>query len=62
MSSKLAYGKQQIEWRRAQVLELDAKGLTIMEIARVLQVSHGTVDNDLSNLRKQGQENLQRHI
>jgi len=62
MSSKLTYGKEQIKWRRAQVLELDAQGHGIMEIAKILHISHGTVDNDLSYLRKQAQENLQKHI
>ena len=46
MSSKLTYGKEQIKWRRAQVLELDAQGHSIMEIAKILHISHGTVDND----------------
>ena len=62
MSPKLTYGKEQIKWRRAQVLELDAQGNSIMEIAKILHISHGTVDNDLSYLRKQAQENLQKHI
>jgi hypothetical protein len=33
-----------------------------MEIAKILQISHGTIGNDLSYLRKQAQENLQKHI
>src|SRR5215207_834883 len=36
----------------AQVLELDAQGHSIMEIAKILHISHGTVDNDLLYLRK----------
>jgi hypothetical protein len=62
MSSKLTYGKEQIKWRRAQVLDLDAQGHSIMEIAKILHISHGTVHNDLLYLRKQAQENLQKHI
>jgi DNA-binding NarL/FixJ family response regulator len=54
--------QDQIEWRRSQVLELDAQGQNIMEIAKILHISHGTVDNDLLYLRKQAQENLQKHI
>ena len=46
MNPKLTYGKNQIAWRRAQVLELGAKGLTYMEIASTLQISHSTVGND----------------
>jgi DNA-binding NarL/FixJ family response regulator len=53
MSSKLTYGKEQIKWRRAQVLDLDAQGHSIMEIAKILHISHGTVHNDLLYLRKQ---------
>jgi IS30 family transposase len=62
MSSKLTYGSKQIEWRRAQVLELDAQGYTVREIAQKLQVSHSTVDNDIIYLREQAQQNLQKHI
>ena len=62
MSPKLTYGKEQINWRRAQVLELDAQGHSIMEIAKILHISHGTVDNDLLYLGKQAHENLQKHI
>ena len=62
MNSKLAYGKNQIAWRRAQVLELEAKGLTYMEIAKTLQVSHGTVGKDLEFIKQQAQEHLHNHI
>jgi hypothetical protein len=41
---------------------MDTQGHSIMEIAKILHISHGTVDNDLSYLRKQAQENLQKHI
>jgi len=62
MSSKLTYGSKQIEWRRAQVLELDAQGYTVREIAQKLQVGHSTIDNDLLYLRHQAQQSLQHHI
>jgi transposase len=41
---------------------MDTQGHSIMEIAKILHISHGTVDNDLLYLRKQAQENLQKHI
>ena len=62
MSSKLTYGKEQISWRRARVLELDSQGYSQNEIAVKLQIAKGTVNSDLSYLRKQAQENLQKHI
>ena len=62
MSSKLTYGKGQIEWRRARVLELDSQGYNQNEIAVKLQIAKGTVNSDLAYLRKQAQENLQKHI
>jgi IS30 family transposase len=61
-NGKLTYGQKPIEWRRAQVLELNAGGYTVREIAQRLQVGHSTVDNDLLYLRKQAQDNLQKHI
>jgi hypothetical protein len=61
-SSKLTYGKDQIEWRRSRVLELSSEGYTQREIASKLQIGKGTVTNDLLYLKKQVQENLQNHI
>jgi len=58
----LTYGKEQISWRRARVLELDSQGYSQNEIAVKLQIAKGTVNSDLSYLRKQAQENLQKHI
>ena len=62
MNSKLTYGKEQIKWRRAKVLELDSQGYNQSEIAVKLQIGHGTVNSDLAYLRKQAQENLKTHI
>jgi DNA-binding CsgD family transcriptional regulator len=56
-------GQQQLlKWRRAQVLELSSQGITDREIASKLQVSPLTVYRDLRSLRKQAQDNLQKHI
>jgi DNA-binding NarL/FixJ family response regulator len=41
----------QIDWRRSKVAELDSQGYSQPEIARILQVSIGTVNRDLSILR-----------
>ena len=59
---KLTYGKEQIEWRRYKVLELDSQGYSQHEIAQMLQISRGTVNSDLTYLRKQAHDNLQKHI
>jgi hypothetical protein len=55
--------QQQIEWRRAKVLELSSQGYTEREIAEKLQpISPVTIHRDLVYLRQQAQENLQKHI
>jgi len=55
--------QQQIEWRRAKVLELSSLGYSEREIAEKLQpIAPVTVHRDLVHLRQQAQDNLQRHI
>jgi transposase len=55
--------QQQIEWRRAKVLELSSQGYSEREIAEKLQLlTHVTVHRDIQYLRQQAQENLQKHI
>ena len=44
------------------VLELNSQGYSQPEIARILQVSLGTVNRDLSILRQQAKDNIQNHI
>ena len=51
-----------VEWGRSKVLELSSQGNSQPEISRTLQISLGTVNKDLSYLRQQAQENLQRYI
>ena len=55
-------GKNARKWRRSLVLELDSQGYTHREIVAKLQISKGTVSNDLTFLRKQAHDNLQYHI
>src|SRR5690348_18407830 len=52
----------QIEWRRSKVAELDSQGHSQPEISRILQVSIGTVNRDLSILRQQAKANIKRYI
>jgi len=54
--------QQQLEWRRAQVLELTSQGYSQREIASKLQVDLTAVNRDIQFLRQQAQENLQKHI
>jgi transposase len=55
--------QQQIEWRRAKVLELSSQGYSEREIAEKLQpIAPVTIHRDLVYLRQQAQENLQKHI
>src|ERR671933_617185 len=51
-----------IEWRRSKVAELDSQGHSQPEISRILQVSIGTVNRDLSILRQQAKNNIKRYI
>lgn len=54
--------ERQIDWRRSKVLELDSQGRTQSEIAQTLQVSIGTVNNDLSYLREQAKYKIGKYI
>ena len=54
--------QQQIEWRRTKVLELDSQGHSQPEIARILQVSVGTVNRDLTCLREQSRQKIRKYI
>ena len=54
--------KQLLKWRRAHVLELSSQGFSEREIATKLQLSYLTIYRDLRCLRKQAQDNLQKHI
>ena len=58
----MTYGKDAIEWRLGKVLELSSQGYNQQEIATQLQVAKGSVNSDLSFIKKQSIENLQKHI
>ena len=59
---KMTYGRDAIQWRRTQVLELSSQGYTHREIVSKLQIGKGTVSNDLAFIKKQSIDNLQKHI
>jgi hypothetical protein len=52
---------QQIEWRRAKVLELSTQGRSQREIADIIHVGIGTVNRDLVYLNEQAQDSLKTH-
>jgi hypothetical protein len=54
--------RSEIEWRRSKVAELDSQGHSQPEIARILHISIGTVNRDLSILRQQAKEKIKRYI
>jgi hypothetical protein len=55
--------QQQIEWRRAKVMELLSKGESNQsEIARVLQVDRSIISRDISHIRQQSKHNIRRYI
>lgn len=54
--------KQQIEWRRNQVLELSSKGYNQSEIATTLQVDRSVISRDISYLREQAKDKIKRHV
>jgi hypothetical protein len=62
LSSQVEREKLNLDWRRSKVLELNSQGYSQPEIAKILQVSLGTVNRDLSIIRQQAKDNLQKHL
>ena len=62
MKGGRAREKLLLKWRRAHVFELSSQGFSDKEISNKLQVSPLTIYRDLRHLRKQAQDNLQKHI
>jgi hypothetical protein len=62
LSRKVESSQRQVEWRRSKVSELDSQGHSQPDIARILQVSIGTVNRDLSILIQQSKDNIKRYI
>jgi hypothetical protein len=54
--------QQQLDWRRAKVLELSSRGYSQIEIATDLQIDKSVICRDLVYLRQQANENLKTHI
>jgi hypothetical protein len=52
---------EQLEWRRAKVVELKARGMTHGEIAHELQVSRTSIVSDVQYLRSQAKESIKEY-
>jgi hypothetical protein len=52
------WNRELILWRRGQVAELCSKGYKVMEIAKEVQVSHGTIINNIRHITEQSKQNL----
>jgi transcriptional regulator len=54
--------QRELDWRRSKVLELSSQGYNQREISTKLGVDAAAVNRDIFFLRKQAQDNLQKHI
>jgi tRNA(Ile)-lysidine synthase TilS/MesJ len=52
----------QLEWRRSRVVEMRAKGMSQIEIARELQVSRTSITSDIQYLRNQAKETIKKYV
>ena len=54
--------QQQIEWRRAKVMELLSKGESNQsEIARILQVDRSIICRDIAHIKQQSKDNIRKY-
>jgi hypothetical protein len=53
---------ERLEWRRDKVQELNSKGHSQREIAKILQVGLGSVNRDLTFIRLQAKNNIKKYI
>jgi len=51
----------QLEWRRSKVIEMKARGLSQIDIARELQVSKASITSDVQYLREQAKESIREY-
>ena len=58
MNSGFKSKAEEIEWRRAKILELKSQGLDQREIAQILRVSPTTITSDLQCLRDEAKQNV----
>jgi predicted transcriptional regulator len=61
LNSSFKTKSEEIEWRRAKILELKSQGLDQREMAQALHVSPATVTFDLQHLRKEARETMREY-
>ena len=61
MNSGFKTKSEEIEWRRAKILELKSQGLDQREMAQVLHVSPATITFDLQHLSKEARETIREY-
>jgi IS30 family transposase len=61
LNSEFKTKSEEIEWRRAKILELKSQGVDQRQISKVLQVSPTTITFDLQYLRKEASETLREY-
>ena len=54
--------EQRLQWRRDKVRELSVKGHNQRQIASILRVGLGSVNEDLQYLRRQAKQNISKYI
>lgn len=54
--------QQQIEWRRNKIIEMRARGMSQIEIARELQVSKQVISLDVIYLRNQAKASINEYL
>ena len=54
--------QEQIDWRRDQVIKHAAKGLSITEISKILQVDISTISRDVKHLKEQAKQNIRNYL
>jgi transcriptional regulator len=52
---------EQLQWRRSKVVEIRAKGMSQIEIARELQVSDSSISSDVQYLREQAKGTIKEY-
>jgi predicted DNA-binding protein YlxM (UPF0122 family) len=57
----LSTKSDQLEWRRSKVVEMRAKGLSLGEIARELEVSRASISSDMQYIRNQAKESIREY-
>ena len=53
---------EQLEWRRSREVEMRARGMSQIEIARELQVSEASISLDVQYLRSQAKESIKEYV